>query len=87
METELGRVVQHQDQRAASSDAVAGGLKMSTLNLRLADARIGEKAIRRFGVRPILPRPRQASADSLRDLLQQLPQSLAMSPIAKAALS
>ena len=68
METELGRVVQHQDQRAASSDAVAGGLKMSTQNLRLADARIGEKAIRRFGVRPILPRPRQASADSLRDL-------------------
>jgi hypothetical protein len=44
----------HQEGAGTCWDAVAGRLRMARQNIGFVDALIGEKAIRRFGVRPVL---------------------------------
>ena len=69
---EFRGVVQHQNQRAAAADSISRCLKVPAQNLLFVNARVGEKAVRRFGVSPVLTRPRNASPDVVRELFHQL---------------
>ena len=86
VEGEFGGVVEHQDQRATAADSVLGRLKMPAQNLFLADARVGEESVRRFGIRPVLTRPRDAAPDVTGKLSQKLSQPRGVAFIAKTAL-
>ena len=60
LERELGGVLDHQDGAVRRGEAVARGLEMAGQDLCLADPLIGEEAISRLRVRPVLARERQA---------------------------
>src|SRR3954466_14785192 len=57
---ELGGVLDNQDGAVRRGEAVARGLEMAGQDLRLADPIIGEEAVGRLRVRPVLACERQA---------------------------
>jgi|SRR5258708_16341229 hypothetical protein len=65
VERELGRVVQHQDERVTGCHSVARGLKVSSQNVFLANTSVREKTVCRFRVRPVLTGPGNATPDIL----------------------
>ena len=60
LEGEFGGVLDHQNGAVRCGEAVTCGLEMAGEDLRLADPIIGEEAVSRLRVRPILARERQA---------------------------
>jgi hypothetical protein len=57
---EFRRIMEHENQAVSGSYALAGRLKMSAQNIGLADPVVGEKAIGRLRVGPILADQRNA---------------------------
>ena len=60
LERELGGVLDDQNGAVRCGKAVVRGLEVAGQDLRLADPLIGEEAVSRLRVRPILARERQA---------------------------
>src|SRR4051812_22244094 len=77
LERELGGVLDHQNGAVRRGEAVARGLEMAGEDLRLADPIIGEEAVSRLRVRPVLACERQASPDRARHTLDEFAQALA----------
>src|ERR1700680_1090252 len=81
----LGRIMEHKHQAVSGGCAITSRLKMAGQNVRLADALIGEKAIGRLGVSPILTDQRNALPHGAPELRNQLPKSVAKPRIPKFA--
>src|SRR3954463_661814 len=77
LERELGGVLDHQNGAVRRGEAVARGLEMAGEDLRLADPIIGEEAVSRLRVRPVLACERQARPDRARHTLDEFAQALA----------
>src|SRR4029450_10117721 len=77
LERELGGVLDHQNGAVRRGEAVARGLEMAGEDLRLADPIIGEEAVSRLRVRPVLACERQASPDRAPHTLDEFAQALA----------
>ena len=82
---ELGRVVKHENRTVRYRYTLARRLEMARQNVRFADPIIGEKAIRRLRVRPILANERDTLAYVARNPLKQCAKSLAKPCIPKFA--
>src|SRR5215475_698901 len=68
---ELGRVMEHKDLPIAGAHSITRRLKMPSQNVRLADAVIGEEAIGRLCVGPILANQRSTLTHGAPELRQQ----------------
>jgi hypothetical protein len=84
---ELCCVVKHKHKAVCRHCAVAGRLKMTGKNIRLTDPFIGEKAIGRLGIGPILANERYALTHGAPDPLKQYAKPLAKPRIPKFAFS
>ena len=77
---ELCRVVQNQDDAVARGTAAVRRLEMASEDLRFADPVIGEEAVGRLGVGPVLARQRKAllhrALHPFKQLAEALPQAL-----------
>jgi hypothetical protein len=82
---ELGRVVENENKALRGSQAVTGGLKMTSENLPFADPPIGEEAIGGLCGRPVLARQRQARSHGPFQLFEQLVQPLGQTLICERA--
>jgi hypothetical protein len=82
---ELCRVVKHKHKAVCCHCAVAGRLKMTGKNVRLTDPFIGEKAIGRLRIGPILANERYALTHGAPDPLKQYAIPLAKPRIPKFA--
>src|SRR5712692_6850788 len=83
----LRRVLEHQDRPLRRGKAAPGRLKITCQDLRLTDPLIGEEAIGRLGVCPILAGQRNARPHGAVHSLQQLAQSLVQTHVGKSAAS
>src|SRR5215471_1654605 len=84
---ELRRVMEHQDGTNDGDRAVTRRLKVTTQDLRLANSVVGEKAIGRFGVGPILANQWNALPHRAPDLRYQPAEALIQAFVHKAATS
>lgn len=82
---EFRRVVQDQDRPVRRGEAVTCRLEMPFEDLGLADPLVGEEAVSRLGVGPVLASQRNALAHGVAHPLQQRPQSLVQTRISEAA--
>jgi hypothetical protein len=81
----LSRVMEHENKAICGRYAPARRLEMARQDVRFVDPVIGEKAIRRLGVCPILANERNALPDVAPDPLKQHAKSLAKPRVAKFA--
>lgn len=70
-EAELRRILQHEDRAVRGGEALRGCLKMAAQDVGFIDTFVREKSIRGLGVRPVLARERQTSADRAADVGKQ----------------
>ena len=80
---ELRGVVQHEDRAIGHRHPIARRLKMTGQDVRLADPIVGEQAIGRLGIGPILADQRNALPHGAPDLRQQFAQPLVQTIIGK----
>src|SRR5260370_899965 len=84
---ELGRVMEHKDGTIGGGRAAMRRLKVTGEDVRLADPVVGEKAIGRLGVGPILADQRNALPHGAPDLRHQLAEPLVQALVRKTAAS
>ena len=77
-------VGQHEYRAAHPAEALAGGTKVAGHNLRFGDAVVGEEAVGRLCVRPILTGPGQVSTVPSGKLSEQFAETFARRSSAKA---
>ena len=79
--------MEHQDGTIGGDRAVTSRLKVTGQNIRLVDPIVGQKAIGRLGVGPVLADQRNALAHGAPDLRHQLAEPLAQALVGKTAAS
>jgi hypothetical protein len=84
---ELRRVMEHKDGTIAGDRAAMRRLKVTGQDVRLADPVVGEKAIGRLGVGPILADQRNALSHGAPDLRHQPSEPLVQALVREAAAS
>jgi hypothetical protein len=81
----LRSIVEHENKTIRRSQAITSRLEMTGQNVRLANPVIGEKAIGRLGIGPILANERNALTHGAPDPLKQCAKPLAKPRILKFA--
>ena len=85
LKRKLRRIVHHQHRTITRCKAVMGRLKMTGQDVPLVHTFVGEKPIRRLGVRPVLTHHRDPFAHCAPDLLKQVAEPFAEPSILELA--
>ena len=85
LEGEIGSVMEHKNRPITGAHSITRRLKMPSQNVRLADAVIGEEAIGRLCVGPVLADQRNALPHRASQLRQQLAEPCLQTLVSQAA--